>query len=46
MIVYNSSNGNLFYNPNGDASGFGLGGEFAQLSNAPQLDINAFLVQV
>ncbi|GET43525.1 DUF4347 domain-containing protein [Microseira wollei] len=45
-IVYNSSNGNLFYNPNGNASGFGVGGQFAQLSNAPQLNTSAFLVQV
>ncbi len=45
-IVYNSSNGNLFYNPNGSASGFGVGGQFAHLSNQPTLSANAFLAQV
>ncbi|MGL6280895.1 MAG: hypothetical protein ACRC2J_00640, partial [Microcoleaceae cyanobacterium] len=36
-IVYNSSNGKLFYNPNGAASGYGEGGFFALLT-APNFD--------
>jgi Ca2+-binding RTX toxin-like protein len=31
-VVYNSSNGKLFYNPNLAAAGFDTGGQFAQLS--------------
>jgi Ca2+-binding RTX toxin-like protein len=34
-IVYNSTNGNLFYNSNGATSGFGTGGQFARLSGSP-----------
>ena len=34
-IVYNSSNGNLYYNPNNEAIGFGDGGLFAKLVNTP-----------
>jgi Ca2+-binding RTX toxin-like protein len=44
-VVYNSSNGSLFYNPNGSVSGFGAGGAFAQLSSLSGLTANAFLVQ-
>ncbi|NES02213.1 MAG: hypothetical protein F6K22_04815 [Okeania sp. SIO2F4] len=36
-IVYNSNNGNLFYNANGVESGFGSGGQFAILENQPEL---------
>ncbi len=45
-IVYNQDNGKLFFNLNGDAAGFSsvgsnnskyAGGQFAQLSGAPQL---------
>ena len=35
-IVYNSSNGNLFYNANVAAAGFGDGGLFATLTTSPQ----------
>jgi Ca2+-binding RTX toxin-like protein len=34
-IVYNSVNGNLFYNPNGSHPGFGTGALFATLVDAP-----------
>ncbi len=34
-IVYNSVNGNLFYNPDGATSGFGAGGQFATLIGSP-----------
>jgi Ca2+-binding RTX toxin-like protein len=39
-IVYNSANGNLFYNPNGFDAGFGTGGQFAILSNKVALTGN------
>jgi Ca2+-binding RTX toxin-like protein len=32
-IVYNSANGNLFYNPNGTEAGFGIGAQFATVSS-------------
>ena len=44
-IVYNSSTGDLFYNPNGSAPGFGGGGKFATLSNEPALSRTDFIVQ-
>lgn len=31
-IVYNSANGNLFYNQNGNSAGFGTGGQFAKIN--------------
>jgi len=36
-IVYNSVNGNLFYNSNGSDSGFGTGALFITLTDAPTL---------
>jgi Ca2+-binding RTX toxin-like protein len=42
LIVYNASSGRLFYNENGAAAGFGTGGEFARLENAPSLGANDF----
>ena len=44
-IVYNSNNGNLFYNTNGGDSGFGSGGQFAILSNQPELSGENFLIR-
>lgn len=45
-IVYNSANGNLFYNPNGFGAGFGAGGQFATLVGSPdQLSGSDFFVQ-
>ena len=41
-IVYNSKNGHLFYNANGDRAGFGAGGLFATLEGAPELDAKDF----
>jgi Ca2+-binding RTX toxin-like protein len=32
-IVYNVNNGSLFFNQNGNAAGFGSGGQFADLAN-------------
>jgi glycerophosphoryl diester phosphodiesterase len=39
IIVYNSKNGHLFYNPNGEESGFGNGGIFADLG--ARIEVNA-----
>lgn len=43
-IVYNSVNGNLFYNPNGKAAGFGSGGQFAVLTGDPVLSSTDFVI--
>ncbi|MDJ0556056.1 MAG: hypothetical protein QNJ68_16770 [Microcoleaceae cyanobacterium MO_207.B10] len=45
VIVYNSSNGNLFYNPNGSETGFGDGGQFATLTNTPLLAAGDFFLR-
>lgn len=37
VIVYNSTNGNLFYNPNGTDAGFGTGGQWAILAGVPSI---------
>jgi serralysin len=44
-IVYNSTNGSLYYNQNGSSLGFGSGDLFATLSGAPTLAASDFLVQ-
>ncbi|HEY9693663.1 MAG TPA: hypothetical protein V6D15_15775 [Oculatellaceae cyanobacterium] len=44
-IVYNSANGNLFYNPNGAATGFGTGAQFATLIGNPTISATDFYVQ-
>ncbi|MGL5509351.1 MAG: choice-of-anchor Q domain-containing protein, partial [Microcoleaceae cyanobacterium] len=44
-IVYNSSNGKLFYNPNGSVTGFGQGGLFATLTNIPVLKSSDFIIR-
>jgi len=41
-FVYNRSTGDLFYNPNGAAEGFGAGGRFARLAGAPALSAANF----
>jgi Ca2+-binding RTX toxin-like protein len=43
-IVYNSVNGNLFYNPNGSSPGFGTGALFATLTGAPTLVATDFYI--
>lgn len=45
-IVYNSSNGILFYNPNGVAGGFAEGGQFAVFASNPVLSATNFEVIV
>ncbi|MCC5618008.1 hypothetical protein LC605_23565 [Nostoc sp. CHAB 5836] len=44
-IVYNAASGELFYNQNGSASGFGSGGLFITLTGAPTLAATDFVVQ-
>jgi Ca2+-binding RTX toxin-like protein len=44
-IVFNSFNGDLFYNPDGAAAGLGSGGLFANLSGLTSLSGSDFLVQ-
>nr|ADO19106.1 putative Ig protein [Nostoc flagelliforme str. Sunitezuoqi] len=43
-IVYNSSNGNLFYNQNNEVADFGTGGLFATIGGSPLLTASDFLV--
>jgi hypothetical protein len=49
LIVYNKTNGNLFYNSNGSDVGFGAtatnGGLFANLANTPCLTARAFSIR-
>ncbi|MEH2072114.1 MAG: Ig-like domain-containing protein [Nostoc sp.] len=44
-IVYDSVSGELFYNQNGSAAGYGSGGLFATLTGAPTLTGSDFIVQ-
>jgi Ca2+-binding RTX toxin-like protein len=44
-IIYNSSNGNLFYNANGADAGLGNGSQFATVQGAPALTTSDFQVQ-
>ncbi|QHG18893.1 choice-of-anchor D domain-containing protein [Nostoc sp. ATCC 53789] len=45
VIVYDSMTGQLLYNQNGSAAGFGTGGQFAQLTGAPTLTASDFIIQ-
>ncbi|MDZ7950701.1 hypothetical protein [Nostoc sp. DedQUE09] len=44
-IIYNPLSGQLFYNQNGSAAGFGSGGLFATLTGAPTLTESDFVLQ-
>lgn len=44
-IVYNSATGELFYNQNGSAVGYGTGGKFLVFSNKPILGTSDFIIQ-
>ncbi|MEH2325046.1 MAG: hypothetical protein V7K32_16095 [Nostoc sp.] len=44
-IVYDSVSGQLFYNQNGSAAGFGCGGLFATLTGAPTVTASDFILQ-
>jgi Ca2+-binding RTX toxin-like protein len=45
LFVYNTTNGQLFYNANGSTAGFGAGGVFALLSGSPALQISSLVLQ-
>jgi parallel beta-helix repeat protein len=45
VIVYDPVNGQLLYNQNGSAAGFGSGGQFSQLAGAPTLTASDFMIQ-
>ncbi|WP_293139268.1 alkaline phosphatase PhoX [Okeania sp. SIO3I5] len=45
IIVYDSSTGGLFYNANVSAAGFGDGGQFAILSDNPDLTADNFQIR-
>ncbi|MBG1270123.1 beta strand repeat-containing protein, partial [Nostoc sp. WHI] len=45
VIVYDAVSGQLFYNSNGSAAGFGSGGLFATLTGAPTLTASDFVLQ-
>jgi Ca2+-binding RTX toxin-like protein len=45
LVVYNETNGNLFYNPNGSIGGFGSGGLLANLADSPELDAKDFILR-
>ncbi|NEP38958.1 MAG: calcium-binding protein, partial [Okeania sp. SIO2H7] len=45
IIVYNSSNGALFYNANGSDSGFGDGSQFATLTGTPNVSAENFVIR-
>jgi serralysin len=44
-IVYNTSNGKLFYNTNGLETGFGDGGQFAKVFGKPTLSAEDFTIK-
>ncbi|MEH2004715.1 beta strand repeat-containing protein [Nostoc sp.] len=44
-IIYDAFSGQLFYNQNSSAAGFGSGGLFATLTGAPTLSASDFVVQ-
>ena len=43
-IVYNQSNGGLFYNSDGNDAGFGVGDRFATLQGQPAIDSTDFIL--
>jgi Tol biopolymer transport system component len=45
LVIYNETNGNLFYNPNGSIGGFGGGGLLANLADSPELDGKDFILR-
>lgn len=44
LITYVRKSGSLFYNENADATGFGRGGKFADLSNGLNLGVSDFTI--
>ncbi len=46
LIAYSSATGNLFYNQNKTAAGFGSGERFATLTGIPSLTAGDFVIQL
>ncbi|NET40650.1 calcium-binding protein [Okeania sp. SIO2B3] len=46
VIVYNTNNGNLFYNQNGSEPGLGSGGLFVNLEGQPELSADNFVFRL
>jgi Ca2+-binding RTX toxin-like protein len=44
-IIYNSANGNLFYDTNGAGAGFGTGSQFATINPVANLAASDFVIQ-
>ncbi|WP_017720648.1 calcium-binding protein [Kamptonema formosum] len=44
-IVYSTGSGNLFYNTDGSAEGFGYGGQIAALTGSPALTAADFIIE-
>jgi Ca2+-binding RTX toxin-like protein len=44
LITYSRATGNLFFNQNGAAAGFGTGGQFATFQGNPALTVNDFQI--
>jgi Ca2+-binding RTX toxin-like protein len=44
LIVYNCNNGKLFYNQDAAITGFGTGGQFAELTAQPNLTASSFVI--
>jgi Ca2+-binding RTX toxin-like protein len=44
LITYSRATGNLFFNQNGAAAGFGTGGQFATVQNNPALTVTDFQI--
>ncbi|QLE41018.1 choice-of-anchor D domain-containing protein [Nostoc sp. C052] len=45
VVIYDPATGQLLYNQNGSAAGFGSGGQFAQLTGKPTLTASDFIIQ-
>lgn len=45
IIVYSTNTGNMYYNANSDLPGFGKGGLFATFTDAPNIEVEDFLVR-
>ncbi|QYO68827.1 calcium-binding protein [Leptolyngbya sp. 7M] len=41
LVLYSRATGNIFFNPNGTAAGYGTGGQFAKLQGAPTITVDS-----
>ncbi|MEO0406870.1 MAG: hypothetical protein AAF289_05920 [Cyanobacteria bacterium P01_A01_bin.135] len=44
-IAYSTTNGALYYNPNGAGAGFGAGEKIATVEGSPMLSADSFAIQ-